>query len=446
MSKPPSKTEELYQRAKRRIPGGTQLLSKRPEMFLPDQWPAYYTRAKGCEVWDLDGRKYTDLTLSAIGACPLGFADPDVDAAVKGAIDNGTAATLNCPEEVELADVLCDLHPWADMVRYGRSGGEAMAIAVRIARAASGKDIVAFSGYHGWHDWYLAANLASDKGLDGHLLPGLDPAGVPRGLAGTALPWAYNDTAALDAIVAEHGPRIGAIVLEPVRYSDPAPGYLEHVRAVATRLGVPLIFDEITAGFRINVGGAHLNYGVTPDIAVFAKALANGYPMAAVIGTRAVMEAAQKSFISSTHWTERVGPTAALATIAKMKRLDVPRHNIAIGHLMRAGWARVAEQNGVPIQVKGLPPLSSFAFVDAAAPHAQALSTLYTQKMLDHGFLASKAFYVTYAHQPAHVEAYLAAADDAFAGLRAALDGGAPDAIVAALRGPLQHTGFRRLA
>jgi len=435
-------SQDLYHKAKRLIPGGTQLLSKRPEMFLPEQWPAYYSRAKGCDVWDLDGRKYTDMTLSAIGACPLGFADPDVDAAVKAAIDLGTAATLNCPEEVELAELLCELHPWADMVRYARSGGEAMAIAVRIARAASGKDVIAFSGYHGWHDWYLAANLSSDQSLDGHLLPGLEPAGVPRGLTGTALPWTYNDREALNQLVAAHGDKLGAIVMEPVRYSDPEPGYLEHVRAVATRLGIPLVFDEITAGFRMNVGGAHLNYGITPDVAVFAKAIGNGYPMAAIIGTRAVMEAAQKSFISSTHWTERVGPTAALATIRKLRAREVPRHLVAIGMQMRAGWQRVADQQGIPIHIKGLPPLSSFV-IDS--PHAAALSTLYTQKMLAHGFLATKAFYVTYAHQTAHVDAYLAAAADVFGELARLLPG-APDTLAAELHGPLQHTGFRRLA
>lgn len=438
-----SRSQALYLKAKTLIPGGTQLLSKRPEMFLPDQWPAYFKRAKGVEVWDLDDRKYTDMTLSAIGACPLGFADPDVDRAAKAAIDGGSAATLNCPEEVELAELLCELHPWAEMVRYARSGGEAMAIAVRIARAASGKDIIAFSGYHGWHDWYLAANLASDRSLDGHLLPGLEPAGVPRGLAGTALPFTYNKREELDAIVESHGPRLGAIVMEPVRYSEPELGFLEHVRSVATRLDIPLVFDEITAGFRMNVGGTHLRLGVTPDVAVFAKALGNGYPMAAVIGIRSVMEAAQRSFISSTNWTERIGPAAALACIRKMRALNVPSHLIAVGELMRAGWARTAERHGIPIHVKGLPPLSSFS-IDL--PNSEALSTLFTQEMLDRGFLASKAFYATYSHSAAHVESYMTAADEAFAALRTASGSGKESDILSRLRGPVQHSGFRRLA
>jgi glutamate-1-semialdehyde aminotransferase len=392
------------------------------------------------EVWDLDGRRYLDMTLTAIGSCPLGVADPDVDAAVKAAIDAGNMSTLNPPEEVELAELLCELHPWADMVRYSRAGGEAMAMAVRIARAASGRDRVAFCGYHGWHDWYIAANLAADNRLDGHLLPGLEPAGVPRGLLGTALPFHYNKASDLDDIVAEHGPELGAIVMEPVRYADPEPGFLEHARATATRLGIPLVFDEVTAAFRMNVGGAHLRYGVHPDIAVFAKALGNGYPIAAVIGRREVMEAAQRTFVSSTYWTERLGPAAALATIQKLRERDVPTHLIAMGGSMQAAWRDVAARHGFEIDVKGLPPLTSFAIHD---DHATALSTLYTQEMLSRGFLASKAFYATFAHQPEHVAAYRAAADEAFAAMRAARDAGA---VEPALHGPLQHTGFHRLA
>jgi len=178
------KSQELYRKAKKIIPGGTQLLSKRPEMFLPELWPAYYDKAKGCEVWDLDGKKYIDMSTMGVGSCILGYADDDVNKAVKSAVDRGNMCTLNAPEEVELAELLLKLHPWAEMVRYARTGGESMMIAVRIARAKSGKDTVLFCGYHGWHDWYLSSNLADEKSLDGHLLPGLNPLGVPRALKG----------------------------------------------------------------------------------------------------------------------------------------------------------------------------------------------------------------------------------------------------------------------
>lgn len=275
--------QELYLKARALIPGGTQLLSKRPEMFLPEQWPTYYARAKGAETWDLDGRRYIDVSHFGVGACVLGFADADVDRAVMEAIAAGTMSTLNCPEEVELAELLLELHPWAEMVRYARCGGEIMAVSIRIARAATGREKVAFCGYHGWQDWYLAANLSEEHALDGHLLQGLEPAGVPRGLTGTMLPFHYNDLDEFRALVAKHGDDLAAVVMEPARSKGPAPGFLEEIRATTRTLGAVLLFDEVTSGFRLNTGGIHLTMGVVPDLAAFAKALGNGYAMAAVI-------------------------------------------------------------------------------------------------------------------------------------------------------------------
>jgi glutamate-1-semialdehyde 2,1-aminomutase len=429
----------FYEHAKGVIPGGTQLLSKRPEMFLPDNWPSYYSRAAGAEVWDLDGRRYVDMCYNGIGACVLGFADPEVNDAVKKAVDLGSMATLNCVDEVELAELLCELHPWASRVRFGRSGGEAMAMAVRIARASTGRDRVAFSGYHGWHDWYLAANLGDEDALNGHLLPGLDPTGVPRALRGTALPFHYNRLDELEAIVASHAGDLAAIVMEPMRGVEPAPGFLEGVRRIASQIGAALIFDEITSGFRLNTGGIHLLQGVEPDVAVFAKAMSNGFPMAAVIGRADVMEAAQTTFISSTYWTERIGPAAALATIRKHRRENVAAHLITMGRLVKEGWKKAAEEAGLNLHVGGMDPLAHFAIEHPKAP---VLHTLFTQLMLDHGFLASKAFYATYAHSEAQVESYLDAVRDVYGELARLLkEGGAEGA----LRGPVAHSGFARL-
>ncbi len=431
--------QRLYGKAKAKIPGGTQLLSKRPEMFLPEQWPSYYNRARGVEVWDLDGNKYIDMSYNGIGACILGAADPDVDTAVKAAIDAGSMSTLNAPEEVELAELLCDLHPWAEMVRYARSGGEAMAIAVRIARTHTRRDRIAFCGYHGWHDWYLAANLAEDTALDGHLLPGLEPAGVPRGLLGTALPFRYNHIDELKDIVSKYRGEFAAIVMEPIRDHDPEPGFLEEIRMIASGLGAVLIFDEITSCFRLNTGGAHLLYGVEPDIAVFAKAISNGYPMAAIIGRSDVMQAAQNTFISSTYWTERIGPTAALATIRKHKRCDVSKHLIRMGSLVQAGWRTVAERVGLELEIGGIAPLGHFAFV---GKEKQAARTLFTQLMLERGFLASGAFYATFAHEDQHIESYLEATQEVFGVVAKDLR---DDTVMARLAGPVAHAGFRRL-
>ena len=429
----------LYRHARTRIPGGTQLLSKRPEMFLPDEWPSYYSRARGTRVWDLDGREYVDMSYNGIGACVLGAADPDVDAAVMDAIRNGSMSTLNCPEEVELADLLCEIHPWADMVRFARSGGESAAMAIRIARAATGRDRIAFCGYHGWQDWYLAANLAEDSALDGHLLSGLAPAGVPRGLAGTALPFRYNHLEELEQILGRYPGEVGVIMMEPIRSQMPDPGFLAGVRAVADRTGAVLIFDEITAAFRLNSGGAHLTLGISPDIAVFAKGLSNGYPMATVIGRRGVMEAAQNTFISSTFWTERIGPVAALATIRKHQRSRVADHLDRIGTLVQDGWKAIAHDLGLDIEVGGIPPLSHFSF---SGQDKQAAHTVFTRLMLQRGFLASKGFYATLAHTEDDVARYLESARAVFAEVQTA---SAEGALLARLEGGIAHSGFSRL-
>lgn len=429
----------LYRKAKRLIPGGTQLFSKRAEVMLPEQWPVYYSRAAGAEIWDLDGRRYLDMSYMGIGACVLGYADPDVNAAVEEAVRAGSLSTLNCPEEIELAELLCELHPWAEMVRYARTGGEAMAMAVRIARAHTRRDKIAFCGYHGWHDWYLAANLGERDALDGHLLPGLQPAGVPRALRGMALPFRYNHIEELESLVSRNRDEIAAVVMEPVRNFEPAPRFLEGVREMARSIGAVLIFDEVSAAWRLVTGGAHLCYGVNPDLAVFSKAMSNGYPMAAVIGIGSVMSAAQDSFISSTYWTERIGPAAALATIRKHRRCGVPEHLIRTGERIRKGWKEAAEGAGLRIEVSGIPPLGHFEF---AYENALAVRTLFTQLMLERGILATNAFYASYAHRDEHVERYLIAVGEVFRAIAEAIQKGR---IENHLKGPVAHAGFRRL-
>ena len=246
--------------------------------------------------------------------------------------------TLNCYEEVELAENLIEIHPWADMVRYSRTGGEACAVAVRIARAATGKDIVAFCGYSGWHDWYISANLGDTSNLDGQLIPGLQPKGIARNLKNTAIPFSYNKLSELLNIVNEYPNQVGTIIMEPQREVDPEPGFLEGVRELATKIGAVLIFDEVTSGFRMNYGGIHLIKSVNPDIAVFGKALGNGYPISVVIGKQEVMDSAQDSFISSTFWSERVGFVAALATLKKMKGKKVQDSLIYFGEKINKNW------------------------------------------------------------------------------------------------------------
>lgn len=435
-----NRTQERYQQAKELIPGGTQLLSKRPELMAPDQWPAYFSVASGCEVWDLDGQHYYDFSTNGIGSCSLGFADPDVTRAVKACVDSGSMSSLNPVEEVELAERLCQVHPWAEQARFARSGGEICAIAVRIARATTRRAKVLICGYHGWHDWYLACNLGDSEALSGHLLPGLAPLGVPRVLSGTALTFSYGDVAAFDALMAEHGPDIAAVIMEPCRNYDPQPGFLEHIRQQTRQNGSLLIFDEITIGWRLVFGGAHLKFDVNPDLAVFAKSLGNGHPIAAVIGTRAAMDGAHDSFISSTYWTERVGPVAALATMDKLEQSNFPEHAAAIGKRVQEAWRQSATTHGLPVSVPdGYGCLAKFAFDH---PQAAVLKTAYVQLMLDRGILSGPSIYPTLAHTDEHIDRYATAIEDVFASLARALENDTVDSL---LRGPVAISGFKRL-
>ncbi len=431
--------QELYKKAKCIIPGGTQLLSKRPEMFLPDLWPAYYRSAKGITVTDLDGNEFIDMSIMGVGACILGYGDPDVDAAAKAAIDNGVMCTLNAPEEVELAELLCELHPWAGMARYARSGGEAMSLAIRIARAHTGKEKVAFCGYHGWTDWYLAANLGADNSLDGHLMPGLEPAGVPRSLRDTAFPFHFNQIEQLKDIVAKHGKDLAAIVMEPGREISAEGGFLEQVREVASATGAVLIFDEITTGFRMTAGGIHLMIGVNPDMAVFAKSMANGYAMSAVIGISEVMESAQSTFISSTNWTERIGPSASLATIKKYIKENVAEHIIGIGNAVMKGWDEAAKVTGLKLHTSGLPTLNHFSL---EYPNETELTTLFIQLMLERGYLAFNQFKPSFAHKQEDIIRYITVVTEVFAILKEANDSGT---VMNKLKGPVARRGFYRL-
>ncbi|MGB9855722.1 MAG: aminotransferase class III-fold pyridoxal phosphate-dependent enzyme [Caldisericum exile] len=429
----------LQEHARTRIPGLSQLLSKRPDLFSYGIWPCYFTRAKGVEIWDLDGNHYIDMSISGIGANVLGYADPDVDKAVKEAIDKGVSSSLNCPEEVELADLLCELHPWAQKVRFARTGGEAMAIAVRIARAYTERDKIAFCGYHGWHDWYLSANIGTENALGEHLLPGLNPAGVPKVLKNTAIPFRYNRIDELETILNAHKREIAAIVMEPIRNENPFPGFLDEIKRLSKETGAVLIIDEISSGFRMNTGGAHIVLGIEPDIAVFSKALGNGYAIAAIIGKSEVMDAAQKTFISSTNWTERIGPVAAIAMIKKHRACNVGKHLMKIGELVQEGWKTISEKHGIPIHIGGIPPLSHFVF-----DHEKALvlKALFIQLMLEKGFLASNIFYAMYAHMEEHVRKYLLAVDEAFAFIKNAIDSGEPEKH---LLGEPSTAGFKRL-
>ena len=433
--------QELYSYAKKLIPGGTQLLSKRPEQFAPNQWPNYAVKGQGCKVWDVEGNCYTDMTTNGIGACLLGYADPDVTSAVVKRVQDGSMTTLNAPEEVYLAEKLCQIHPWAENVRFARTGGETCAIAVRIARATTGRDLVAICGYHGWSDWYIAANLGNNSSLDGQLLPGLDPAGVPRGLSGTALTFYNNDFEGFDAIMAEYGERLACVIMEPMRGSDLGDNFRKHIREETKKKGVLLIYDEITIGWRYCFGGAHLRLGVTPDMATFAKALGNGHPIGAVIGTREAMDGTQSSFISSTYWTEAVGPTAALATIEKFEKTRIWEHVASVGQIIKKDWAEAASRHGIVLETGGLDCMPHFKFTQA---HLET-RTLYTVQMLKEGYLAGGSIYPTLAHNDEVLAQHRETIDKVFYQISQIVKKGGKEAVLEAIGGPVAQTGFKRL-
>lgn len=431
--------QELYKKAKALIPGGTMLLSKRPEMFLPDLWPSYFSKAKGCKIWDLDGKELLDMSIMGIGTNTLGYGNDEVDAAVIETVKSGNMTTLNCPEEVYLAEKLIELNPWADMVRLARSGGEANSIAIRIARAASGKDKVAICGYHGWHDWYLSANHnGGGDDLSGHLLAGLSPMGVPKNLKGTVFPFNYNNYEELLSIVESND--IGVIKMEVLRNFGPEDNFLQKVRDLATKKNIVLIFDECTSGFRETFGGIYKKFGVEPDIAMYGKTIGNGYALTAVVGRREVMEAAQTTFISSTFWTERIGPTAALATLNVMEQTKSWEVITETGNKMRNGWQKLADLHNLSISISGIPALSTYSF---NVSDSLAYKTLIAQEMLDRGFLASTNFYASTAHTDSNLESYFNALDEIYKLISSCEDGNLE--IKKLLRGPVCHGGFKRL-
>ena len=427
--------QKLWQKAKILIPGGNSLLSKRPDMFLPNGWPTYFQFAKGCTIGDLNGNEYKDVSIMGIGTNLLGYGKEVVDRAVIAAVTNGNMSTLNPPEEVELAERLVALHPWADMARFARTGGEANAIAVRIARAASGKSQVAICGYHGWHDWYLAVNLGGNDALEKHLLPGLEPIGVPSNLNGLTVSFNHNDIASFNRVM---GDDVGVVIMEVQRSNPPTQNFLEHVRKITLEKGIVLIFDECTSGFRETEAGLHLKYGVFPDIAMYGKALGNGYAITSLVGTRAVMEFAQTSFISSTFWTERIGFVAANATLRAMENERSWEKVSSLGKKIKTTWEAIAQQNKVEISISGLDAIPSFSF-----EHNHLASKTYlTQEMLQFGFLASNVVFCSTAHDDATIDRYLDCLNSVFFQIGKMQD---YDELVGALKYDICNDTFKRL-
>ena len=388
--------KKLQNYARKIIPGVSQLFGKRPDLYLPGgAWPTYYSKAKGVTVWGIDKKKYYDFTMVGIGTSVLGYSDKDVVKAGQKALMSSTMNTLNPPEDVELAEMLLKIHDWAENVRYCRTGGESMSIAIRLARAFTGRDKILFCGYHGWHDWYLSANLKNVNSLNNHLLKGLKPLGVPTGLNGTMIPFEFNDYKDLKNIVKKYAKDCAAIIIEPCRDKLVEKKYLKELRKISNKNKTVLIFDEITSGWRSSLGGVHLEIGVNPDIVVYGKTIANGVPMGVILGKRKIMKYSTKTFLSSTFWTEKTGPACAIAFIKKSKKISLHKKLIKKGKKIKSIWKKAASIAGLKISISDIDTLASFKLIVKDWP---ATITFFIQEMLKKNFLASDRCYANYCH------------------------------------------------
>ena len=398
----------LYNYAKTIIPGGTTLFSKRSELHLPNKWPAYFTKAKKINIWDLKGDKYLDM-FCAVGTSVLGYGNAKVTNSILKNINKGNMTTLSCPEEVYLSKQLINHHSWADMVKYTRAGGEANALAVRIARSNTSKKNIAFCGYHGWHDWYLSANINSKKNLDQHLMSGLNYDGIPENLKNTSFPFPYNNFEYLEKLINKK--KIGIIKMEVMRNIEPKNNYLQKIRKICNKKKIILIFDECTSGYRENMGGIHLKFKVNPDIAIFGKALGSGYAINAIIGKRNIMKKAENTFISSTFWGERIGYTAALSSISEFKRLNAFKQIEKNGKMIKSVWFDLSQKYNIPINIMGTNAIPSFEFIKN---HSER-KTFLTQEMLKNKILATNMIYVTIFHNKNNIKKYVKILNDIFA-------------------------------
>ena len=397
----------LYNLAKSLIPGGTTLFSKRSELHLPNKWPAYFTKANDTSVWDLSGKKYLDF-FCAVGTSILGYSNENVNASVLSNIKKGNMTSLNCPEEVYLAKKLIEHHPWASMAKFTRGGGEANALAIRIARSNTKKKNVAFCGYHGWHDWYLSSNLNSKNNLDTHMMSGLNYDGIPDNLKNTSFPFPYNNFEFLSKLILKKN--IGIIKMEVMRNLVSENGFLQKIRDICIKKNIILIFDECTSGYRENMGGIHLKYKVNPDIAIFGKALGSGYAINAIIGKKNVMKKAENTFISSTFWGERIGYTAALATINEFKRLNIFKKITDNGKVIKNKWLWLSKKHKVPIKIMGSDSIPSFEFLNNHLLN----KTYLTQQMLKNKILATNLVYINIFHNQKNISRYVKVLDKIF--------------------------------
>lgn len=388
-------SEAYLKRAERVIPLGSQTFSKSRTQYPHGVSPYFIRRAQGSRVWDVDGNEYIDF-VSSLASVTLGYNDPDVTQAVRAQLDDGVIFSLPHPVEAEVAELICEMVPCAEMVRFGKNGSDATSGAIRLARAYTGRDRVAVCGYHGWQDWYIGAT-ARHRGVPG----------ATRELTHT---FAYNDLASLQALLDSHPGAFAAVILEPMNVADPAPGFLQGVQQAAARHGALLVFDETITGFRFANGGAQQLFGVTPDIACFGKGLANGYPVSAVAGRREVMKLMEEVFFSFTFGGEALSLAAAKATLTKLRDQPVLETVAARGRRLMDGVRKIISEHGIDavFSVSGHPSWSFLNMRDVPATSLWHTKTLWMQELHQRGILCLGTHNLSWAHGDADIDALLA--------------------------------------
>ncbi|MCX6377112.1 MAG: aminotransferase class III-fold pyridoxal phosphate-dependent enzyme, partial [Armatimonadetes bacterium] len=401
-------------------------MSKRPTSFALGAMPVYLERGSGCRVWDVDGNEYVDF-ISSLGPITLCYCYPAVDDAVREQLEKGTIFSMMSPLEVEAARAVIECVPCAEMVRFLKTGAEGTAAAARIARGYTGRDLIVSSGYHGWLDtWAVANNPPSDRGV---------PKCLRESIATFAF-GAFEGDNCLEAVMDRHKGRVAAIVLEPVSYSNTdsadflcfttdSVDFLCCARQLADKHDALLVYDEIVSGFRVALGGAQEHFGVVPDIAVFAKGISNGFPIAAVAGRQDVMQVAAELVISSTYGGEALSLAAVVACLREYREKDVIPHLWAMGDRLISGANRIAEEAGLALTFRGWPVMSSYAFGYDAQTN-QALMTLLLQEMAKRGVLLRRGGlnFITYSHKTEDIDQTLAACAEVFPILKDAVDSG----------------------
>ena len=390
-----AKSEAYLARAERTIPLGSQTFSKSRTQFPFGVSPYFVTHARGSRIWDIDGNEYIDF-INGLAAVTLGYLDPDVTRAVTEQIGKGVIFSLPHTIEAEVAELICEMVPCAEMVRFGKNGSDATAGAIRLARAYTGRDRVAVCGYHGWQDWYIGSTARHR--------------GVPQSTRDLAHAFTYNDLDSLNEQLERHAGQFAAVILEPMNVVDPAPGFLEGVRDSTHRHGALLVFDETITGFRYSNGGAQELFGVTPDLATFGKGLANGYPLSAVAGRRELMKLMEDIFFSVTFGGEALSLAAARATLSKLQIEPVTAQLGARGRTLMKGVSGLIEQHDLKgmLSVSGHPSWSFLLIEDQPGASKWELKTLLLQELFARGVLSLGTHNLSYAHSEADIERLLA--------------------------------------